>query len=217
LPPNVRVLCSCLSLPATASRLLSAFAERGHVAVALRPLSDRERQDIVRAVPKLVAKTLDDRQMGALMANPATRNPLFLMVALEELRGFGSFERLNEMIRGLPSGPEAVTDVFDQIVEALSRRIDDPVGLATSLGNQAMIRKATGDLDGALRLHREEEAICRRLNDPAGLQRSLGDQAMVRKMVGDLDEALRLHREEEAICRRTGDPAGLGPAWAIRG
>ena len=37
------------------------------------------------------------------------------------------------------------------------------------LGNQAVILKATGDLEGAMRLHKEEEAICRRLNDPAGL------------------------------------------------
>ena len=39
----------------------------------------------------LSAKTLDPRQVGVLLENPATENPLFLLVALEELRGFGSF------------------------------------------------------------------------------------------------------------------------------
>ena len=40
-----------------------------------------------------------------------------------------------------------------------------------------MILKATGDLDGAMRLHKEEEAICRQLNDPDGLAISLANQA----------------------------------------
>ncbi len=50
-----------------------------------------------------MAKTLDDEQVDALLANPATRNPLFLMVALEELRGYGSFENLNKLIARLPA------------------------------------------------------------------------------------------------------------------
>ena len=48
--------------------------------------------------------------------------------------------------------------------------------LSGSLGNQAVILQATGDLDGALK---EEEAIFRRLNDPAGLSVSLGNQALI--------------------------------------
>jgi hypothetical protein len=45
-----------------------------------------------------------------------------------------------------------------------------------SLGNQALILRAAGDLDGAMRLHKEKEAICRRLNDPTGLAISLVNQ-----------------------------------------
>jgi hypothetical protein len=55
------------------------------------PLTDAERLAIVRAIPSVAAKTLDEEQIGLLLANPATRNPLYLKVALEELRGFGSF------------------------------------------------------------------------------------------------------------------------------
>jgi hypothetical protein len=39
----------------------------------------------------------------------------------------------------------------------------DPAGLGRSLGNQALIRMNTGDLNGALRLLNEQETICRRL------------------------------------------------------
>lgn len=36
-------------------------------------------------------------------------------------------------------------------------------GLAVSLGNQALILYSLGDLDGAMRLHKEQEQICRSL------------------------------------------------------
>jgi hypothetical protein len=49
--------------------------------------------------------------------------------------------------------------------------------LLICLGNQALILKAIGDLDGALRLLKEQETICRRLDDPNGLAFSLVNQA----------------------------------------
>jgi hypothetical protein len=48
------------------------------------------------------AKNLSPRQIGLLLSNPATENPLFLLVALEELRGFGSFEQLEARIAAFP-------------------------------------------------------------------------------------------------------------------
>jgi hypothetical protein len=41
------------------------------------------------------------------------------------------------------------------------------------LGDQALILQSTGDLDGAMKLFKEQEAICRRLDDPDGLAISL--------------------------------------------
>jgi hypothetical protein len=87
----------------------------------------------------------------------------------------------------------------------------------SSLGNQAVILRATGDLDGAMRLLKEQEAICRRLNDPAGLSRSLGNQALILKATGGLDGAMRLLKEQEAICRRLNDPNGLAISLANQG
>ncbi len=127
LPPNVRVLCSSATGPQQAPRILTAFGEREHVDVPLRPLNDEERRAIVKAVPKVVAKTLDDKQIDILLTNPATTNPLFLMVALEELRGYGSFERLNEMLAGLPRDGDAVTRLFDQVFERLEQEFNKPL------------------------------------------------------------------------------------------
>src|SRR5207237_8218513 len=67
LPPNVRVLCSSATGPQKAPRVLTAFGEREYVDVPLKPLTDKDRRNIIQVVPKLVAKTLDDKQIEALL------------------------------------------------------------------------------------------------------------------------------------------------------
>ena len=121
LPANVRALCSAATGPQRAPKVLSAFGDREYVAVPMQPLTLDERRAIVKAVPKLVAKTLDDRQIDGLLANPATENPLFLMVALEELRGYGSFENLNVVIARLPHTGDALAALFEQVFERLEK------------------------------------------------------------------------------------------------
>jgi tetratricopeptide (TPR) repeat protein len=78
-----------------------------------------------------------------------------------------------------------------------------------ALGNQAVILRARGDLDGAMVLHKEQERICRQLGNLAGLQTTLGNQALILKDRGDLDGAMALHEEEERICRQLGNLDGL--------
>ena len=85
----------------------------------------------------------------------------------------------------------------------------DKAGLHASLGNQALILQAWGQLDQAMALHKEQERICRELADKAGLQASLGNQALILKAWGQLDQATALLREEERICRELADKAGL--------
>jgi tetratricopeptide (TPR) repeat protein len=124
LPPHVKLLASCLADPGTPHSVLAAFRQRQVQSVPVEPLTDADRREIIRSVPKLTAKTLDERQVQLLLSNPATANPLFLMVALEELRGFGSFEHLNQRIADLPSGEGAVTALFGQVFERLEEEFD---------------------------------------------------------------------------------------------
>jgi tetratricopeptide (TPR) repeat protein len=127
LPPGVRVVASCASDTAEARPVLEAFARRPHHVIRLAPLGDAERLQILREVPSLSAKSLDDRQVRMLLDNPATGNPLYLLVALEELRGFGSFEHLNERIAALPREGDAVTALFAQVLERLEGDFDPPL------------------------------------------------------------------------------------------
>ncbi len=102
LPPHVKFLTSCTDDRDSTETVLEVFGHRQHELVTIKPLTDQERVEIVEKVPSLSAKTLDSVQVELLLANPATTNPLFLLVALEELRGFGSFEQLDQRIVQLP-------------------------------------------------------------------------------------------------------------------
>jgi tetratricopeptide (TPR) repeat protein len=93
--------------------------------------------------------------------------------------------------------------------EKICRQLGNLDGLQASLGNQALILKDRGDLDGAMALHKEEEKICRQLGNLAGLQASLGNQALILQDRGDLDGAMALHKEKERICRQLDTKEGL--------
>jgi Domain of unknown function (DUF4062)/NACHT domain len=159
LPPQVKVIVSCIDPVATSFQLvdsepssiivgrdskpsektdgleshpteekrqpvLEAFRRRKHVAVQVAALSAAEQREIIRQVPSLSAKTLDDVQVRLLLSNPATANPLFLLVALEELRGFAPYERLNERIAAFPHEGDTVTAIFTQVIERLEKEFD---------------------------------------------------------------------------------------------
>ena len=124
LPPQVKVVISCIDDPDKTEQVLEAFKQRAHDSYKLEPLTGHERLEIVSQVPSLSAKALDPIQVGLLLSNPATENPLFLLVALEELRGFGSYEQLNDRIKAFPYEGETVTDIFTQVIERLEEDFD---------------------------------------------------------------------------------------------
>jgi tetratricopeptide (TPR) repeat protein len=119
LPQHVKVVISCASDGTMEEPVLEALKRRQVHSLDVPPLSDDERRKIIRKVPSLSAKTLDDEQVDLLLDNPATINPLYLGVALEELRGFGMYEQLNERIASFPRDGEVVTAIFIQVIERL--------------------------------------------------------------------------------------------------
>lgn len=118
LPANVKIVASCTDQNSLSEPVLLAFASRPVHRVLIPPLEDDERRQIIRVVPSLSAKTLDDLQVDLLLANPATANPLFLLVALEELRGFGSFEDLDVRIATFPHPIEQASGARDWLALA---------------------------------------------------------------------------------------------------
>jgi tetratricopeptide (TPR) repeat protein len=157
LPAGVKVLTSCSSGTRAAEPVWQALAHRSQHTLRLGPLDDAERLQIVREVPSLSAKSLDGQQVRRLLDNPATGNPLYLLVALEELRGFGSFERLDERIAALPREGDTVTALFTQVLERLEDEFDRPLvrSVLEALGSarhglsERELHNLTGYLDGA--------------------------------------------------------------------
>jgi telomerase protein component 1 len=124
LPPQVKIIVSCISDSGKAEPVLEAFRHRQHRHVPIKPLTVGECLRIIMRVPALSAKALDRPQRRLLLSNPATGNPLFLLVALEELRGFAPYERLNERIAAFPSTGDTVTAIFTQVLERLEEEFD---------------------------------------------------------------------------------------------
>ncbi|MBL8827246.1 MAG: DUF4062 domain-containing protein [Planctomycetaceae bacterium] len=97
--------------------------------LAVPELDDASRQRIIRDLPSVFCKTLEPHFVEQLSQNAATRNPLFLLVALEELRVFGSFDKLPQRIAQLPQAddPQRIDEALDAIFGQVLDRLDADV------------------------------------------------------------------------------------------
>lgn len=113
LPVGVRIITSVLDHGASSHPdteptedaepdWLATLRRREFPEIRVPELTDDDRRQIIRELPSVFCKTLSDGQVAMLLQNEATRNPLFLTVALEELRIFGSFEQIPHEIAQLP-------------------------------------------------------------------------------------------------------------------
>ena len=98
--------------------------------------------------------------------------------------------------------------------ERLCRELGNEQGLSTSLGNQATILYARGELDRAMSLLLKTELRYRQFADKHGLSKSLSQQAAILQAKGDVDRPLALHKEAESLCRELGDQRGLAVSLA---
>jgi tetratricopeptide (TPR) repeat protein len=88
--------------------------------------------------------------------------------------------------------------------ERLCRELGNKPGLANSLGNQANVLRARGELDGAMALSKEAERLLRELGDPQDLAILLANQAALLSSKPDRrHEARRLADEALALATST--------------
>lgn len=119
LPPGVRIIVSALEGDFLKSlrRLRPPPAE-----IEVATLADNERRALVRQTLWDYRKRLDERpdndQMGRLLSKAEATNPLYLVIACEELRVFGEFERVTARIDALPDDTERL---LEQVLERLER------------------------------------------------------------------------------------------------
>jgi WD40 repeat protein len=197
LPPGLRLIVSVLDhgarsraeyrpAPHEPADWLAVLRRHGWSEHPVPELSDDDRRRIIREVPSVFCKTLDERQVSQLLENAATRNPLFLTVALEELRVFGSHDKLSAEITGLPrlNGRETAGDIegaleamFGRVLARLERDTDRQApGLVPGLF-RLLASAREGLSEGELR-----GLLARKLgNLPAGVRQGTM-QAVLRQM-----------------------------------
>ncbi|MGD0736657.1 MAG: ATP-binding protein [Terracidiphilus sp.] len=123
---------------------------------------------------------------------------------------------------------QAALRIFSGLVKHYQTE-NDPANLQAALGANAHILQSRDDLDGALKLYREQEQICRELLAPGnrsansedftsdirkGLQISLAGQAAILYSRGDLKGAMGLYKQQESLCRELGNNKGTSSALA---
>jgi tetratricopeptide (TPR) repeat protein len=111
IPENVRLVVSSLE-----GDCLDVLRRRNAEEIMILPLNREEQRQIVQTLLSEWRRKLDDRQMTALLAHPGVENPLYLRVALEELRLFGKFEELTPRIKSLAKD---ISGLFDQVLSRL--------------------------------------------------------------------------------------------------
>ena len=100
---------------------------------------------------------------------------------------------------------------------ALSRALDDRLGLARSLNNLGSLAFEQGDYPAARTLYEESLALWRELGDRRGAAGLLGNLALVAWECGDLVAARTLAQESLALSREVGDQGRVADALSILG
>lgn len=95
---------------------LDALVRRGATEVVVPALTAPEAEACVAERLGVYGKKLDGPQMEEFMKRHDANIPLYIQVAVEELRIFGIYEQVLQRIRALP---ESMPELFDQALERL--------------------------------------------------------------------------------------------------
>jgi len=111
LPENMRLVLSTLPGPSR-----DAVIERNWPTLTVQPLELEERKGLTRAFLEQYSKALSPERVERVAADPQSANPLGLRLLLDELRQFGSHERLDERIDSY-LGAESIPALFDLVLQ----------------------------------------------------------------------------------------------------
>jgi tetratricopeptide (TPR) repeat protein len=109
-PENVRLFVSTLP-----GRPLNELNKRRLVPLEIQPLAFDERREYVQKYLSQYSKSLSEDRLDRIAQAPQAKNPLFLKALLEELRLFGSHERLGQWIERYLSA-QNVQELYEKIL-----------------------------------------------------------------------------------------------------
>ncbi|MBI2945737.1 MAG: HEAT repeat domain-containing protein [Candidatus Wallbacteria bacterium] len=136
LPPGVRAIAGT-----TEGRCLEVLRSQRQPELKLRPLADDDNRQIARDFLMRYRKRLSEKpqydamhhlampsQLDALIQKARGCTVLYLRVALEELRQYGSYEKVGDWIERLPDNEEGL---FRQILGQIESEVQEPPELVT--------------------------------------------------------------------------------------
>ncbi|MEW6348660.1 MAG: tetratricopeptide repeat protein [Thermodesulfobacteriota bacterium] len=122
MPPHVRLLVSSLSGPT-----LTALKVRKWPELEVTPLQPEERRDLVAGYLGRYGKKLSTVQMDRVSHAHQCSNPLYLRALLDELRQFGSYEKIDEKIDDCLAA-ETIPALYEKVLERLEGDFDKERG-----------------------------------------------------------------------------------------
>jgi len=127
LPHNVKIIVSTLkgSTENDEERIIlnSLKSKTSLKSIEIKPLTQDERKEIICKIPTVFCKTLDPEYIEELIKIDETGNPLYLKVALDEMRIFGGYgEKLKNLINSFPS---KISKMFVSVLSRLENDLTD--------------------------------------------------------------------------------------------
>jgi nephrocystin-3 len=113
IPEKTRLVLSSLE-----GDFLDVLRSRQAEEITLPSLGKDEQRQVIKTVLEEWHRKLDKEQIEVLLSHSGVNNPLYLRVALEELRLFGSFDDLSLKINKLA---EDIPGLFGQVLERLEK------------------------------------------------------------------------------------------------
>ena len=135
LPATMRIILSAMSESrGQKSEISSALESLRHrrippKEIGLKPLTAEDANAIIREFLHRYRKSMTDDQRAALLAKADAGTPLYLLVALEELRTLGTYEEITNRIAQLPPDTRAL---FIWIL----KRLEDDDGFRDASGRK---------------------------------------------------------------------------------
>jgi len=126
LPKTVKLIVSTVSGSLTHRTMMERACTSGaptHTSLIISNVSDDQCLQLMRTFLNSYGKTLDGSQERRILACDRTRNPLYLITFLQEVRVFGSFENLTRRIDHYMDA-QSVSEMFLKVIGRLEEDFD---------------------------------------------------------------------------------------------
>lgn len=110
-PENVKVYLSTLPGP-----VANEFSHRAWENLEVQPMSKQDRREFLIKYLSLYSKSLDEERIEFIISKPQCQNPLYLKTLLDELRQYGVYEEVGNVIKKYLAAPD-IPALYDLLLE----------------------------------------------------------------------------------------------------